>query len=137
MTHPPENGESGLTARERSALEQARRVSHVMDDAFRIPGIDVRFGLDPVIGIAPISGDAVSALASLYIVLQAVRVGAPMRTVATMLLLVGADAVVGSIPLIGTLLDGVIKVNNRNAELLETHVHRAARRRNATGAVTH
>jgi hypothetical protein len=43
-----------------------------------------------------------------------------------MLLLVAVDLFVGSIPVLGTLMDAVIKVNKRNARVLESHVEPAS-----------
>jgi hypothetical protein len=93
-----------------------------MDDALRIPGTGFRIGLDPVLGIVPVSGDAIAALGSLYIVLQGFRIGVPGRTLATMLLLVAVEFLVGSIPVLGTILDAVIKVNKRNTKTLESYL---------------
>jgi hypothetical protein len=98
----------------------------VLDDAVRIPGTGFRVGLDPILGILPVAGDAVATIGSLYIVLQGLRVGVPLRTLATMLLLVAVDLFVGSIPVLGTLMDAVIKVNERNARVLESHVEPAS-----------
>lgn len=114
--------QSSTSARNRAALERARTVSYVMDDALRIPGTGFRIGLDPVLGIVPVSGDAIAALGSLYIVLQGFRIGVPGRTLATMLLLVAVEFLVGSIPVLGTILDAVIKVNKRNTKTLESYL---------------
>lgn len=103
-------------------VERARRVGTLMDDAFEIPGLGYRIGLDPLIGIAPVSGDAVAAAASLYIVLEGFRLGVPLQTLTSMVLLVGLDFVVGSIPVVGTVIDAVLKVNKRNAATLESYV---------------
>ena len=104
------------------AVERSRRVGGLMDEAFTVPGLGYRVGLDPLVGIAPVAGDAVAATTSLYIVAEAVRIGAPVRTLVTMVLLIGIDFLVGSIPVLGTALDAVLKVNKWNASMLESHV---------------
>lgn len=88
--------------------------------------MNYRIGLDPILGILPVSGDAVAALASLYIVLQGVRVGVPRHELATMILFIAVEFVVGSVPVLGTLLDAVVKVNQRNVRVLESHVEATA-----------
>jgi len=118
--------ENGAAARDRAAVGRALAVGRVLDDAVRIPGTGFRVGLDPILGILPVAGDAVATIGSLYIVLQGLRVGVPLRTLATMLLLVAVDLFVGSIPVLGTLMDAVIKVNKRNARVLESHVEPAS-----------
>lgn len=115
-------GENVSQADAERAVERTRRVGTLLDAAIRIPGTRYRIGLDPIVGIVPVSGDAVAAIASLYIVLEAFRVGVPYRTLATMLLFVGVDFLLGSIPLFGPLVDAVLKVNRRNADTLESYV---------------
>ena len=104
------------------ALRRSRTVSHLLDEAFRVPGTDLRVGLDPILGIAPVGGDAVALLLSMYPVLEALREGLPKSTIARMLLNVTLDATVGSIPLLGTLFDVVWKANERNVRLMERHL---------------
>ena len=111
----------GLTADEAAAMERVRSVSHLLDEAVRIPGTDIRVGLDPFLSIVPIGGDLVGATISLYPVLEAVRLGVPKRTVALMLGLIAVDAVVGAIPVLGSVFDAVWKANEWNRRLLERH----------------
>lgn len=122
---------SGADVRERSpatadgteqAVERARTMGRLLDDAVRVPGTQFRVGLDPILGIAPVSGDALAAVGALYIVFQAYRVGVPTGTLASMVLLIGLDFLVGSIPVVGTFVDAVTKVNKRNAAAIESHV---------------
>ena len=110
-------------ARER-ALGRARTVATVMDDVVRIPGTNIRIGLDPVLSIVPVTGDAVGAAIGLYVVLEALRVGVPKRTLVVMLGLLGLDFVLGSIPVVGPLFDAALRVNDRNTRILESHVDR-------------
>ncbi|MFC7027676.1 DUF4112 domain-containing protein [Halomicroarcula sp. GCM10025324] len=105
-----------------AALERTRTVASAMDDVVRVPGTNLRFGLDPLLSIVPVTGDAVGALISLYIVFEAVRLGVPKRTLARMLALVGLDFALGSIPVVGPLFDAFLRVNDRNNRLLESHV---------------
>lgn len=112
-------------ARETAALERVHLVSRLLDDAFRIPGTDIRFGLDPVLGILPVAGDAVATMVSLYPVAEAYRLGVPRRTLAWMLGRIAVDAVVGSVPLVGPVFDTVWKANVRNRRTLERYVTRS------------
>ena len=107
---------------EHPALRRSRVVSRLMDDAVRVPGTDYRVGLDPILGIAPVGGDAVALGLSLYPILEAIRHDLPKWTVARMLLNVTLDATVGSIPVLGTLFDAVWKANERNVRLMERHL---------------
>lgn len=116
------SGADFASAADRAAVERARWVGEVMDDSVPVPGTDYRIGLDPILGILPVSGDAVAAVTSLYIVVQGYRIGVPLSTIATMLGRIGVDFAVGSIPILGTLLDAGIKANKRNAETLAAHL---------------
>ncbi|MFB6163539.1 MAG: DUF4112 domain-containing protein [Haloarculaceae archaeon] len=106
----------------RAALDRARRASHVLDEAFRVPVIDYRVGLDPIVSLLPVAGDSAMGVVSLYVVFQAVRAGAPRRVVAVMLALVAIDVTIGSVPILGTVFDAVWKANAWNVALLERHL---------------
>ena len=107
---------------EEETLERCRTVAAALDDAVPIPGTDRRVGLDSVLGLLPVAGDAVAAAASSYIVLEAARLGAPRSTLARMTFNVALDFGIGSIPILGDLFDAVFKANRKNVELLERHL---------------
>src|SRR4051812_40975759 len=50
-----------------ASLARARTVGDLLDNALRIPGTNVRVGLDPLVGLIPGFGDLVGGLASAYI----------------------------------------------------------------------
>lgn len=104
------------------ALERAETVAHLLDEAIRLPIVGYRIGLDPLLGIVPVAGDTVAALASLYVVFVGARLDVPPRSLATMLAFIGLDYVVGSVPVVGTVIDAVLKVNERNVAVVEAHV---------------
>lgn len=101
--------------------QRIHRAAHLLDTRFRIPGTRVTFGLEPILGLVPGVGDAAGLLASAGVVVQAVRLGARGWTLALMLWHVTVDAVVGSIPILGTIFDVIYKANQRNVRLLERH----------------
>ncbi len=92
-----------------------------MDTAIRIPGTGIRFGADSVLGLIPGVGDAGSALVGLFIVNEARRLGVPRHKLVRMLGNLGADAVTGSVPLLGDLFDVYFKSNRRNLQILLDH----------------
>jgi hypothetical protein len=105
-------------------VARARTVAHFLDEAVRVPGTNYRIGLDPILGLLPVVGDAPAAAASAYVVATAAAVGVPRATLARMLLVVAVDAVVGSLPVVGDVFDAVFKANVRNVRLLEARVDR-------------
>lgn len=98
------------------------RLSHVLDDAIRIPGTDFRIGADAIIGLIPGVGDAAGALIGGYMIYEAHQLGAPAKVKWTMARNVGIDAVIGVIPLVGDLSDFVFRANRKNMALLREHI---------------
>lgn len=94
------------------------RLAQVLDTAFRIPGTRIRFGVDQLLGLVPGLGDAIAALIGGFIVWTAVRVGAPRLVIGRMLVNIAVDAIVGAVPLAGTVFDIAFKAHRRNARLL-------------------
>lgn len=109
-------------ADEPRAMERVRTVARLLDEAIELPVINYRIGLDPILGILPVGGDALSAAISLYIVAEAAQMGASRDTLLKMLFNIGVDAVVGMIPVLGTVVDAVWKANERNVALLEAEL---------------
>lgn len=109
-------------AERQQKAEALDRLAHWLDDRFKIPGTNIRFGLDGLLGIVPGIGDTASSLASLYLVIEARRLGVPRLTIARMLINVLLDWVIGLIPLLGDIFDIAYKANRRNIALLQKHL---------------
>ena len=113
-------------AEQEAALDRLRRFAKLLDSAFRVPGTNMEMGLEGLVGLIPGVGDFASAVVSLYVPFEAIRMGAPWAKVAQMLLNILVDAVLGSIPLVGDLFDIAFKANNRNVRLLEEYLGRSS-----------
>lgn len=98
-----------------------RQVTALLDDRFRLPGTDVRLGLDALIGLAPGVGDVVGFAVSGVLVLHMVRYGASGMLIVKMLWNALLDALLGAIPLLGIFFDIGFRANRRNLRLLEEH----------------
>ena len=99
-----------------------RQLVLLMDGAFRIPGTEIRVGLDPILGLLlPGAGDVLGALPSFLIIALATRQGVPPVVVLRMLLNVAIDSLVGAIPLFGDVFDVTFRSNQMNLALLERH----------------
>lgn len=97
-------------------------LSHLLDDFLRIPGTQIRFGLDGIIGLIPGIGDVIGAMASWIIILAAWLRGVPRVTLARMLANVAIETIVGTIPILGDAFDIAWKANRKNFALLERSV---------------
>jgi Domain of unknown function (DUF4112) len=95
-----------------------------LDDRFEIPGTSIRFGLDALIGWIPGIGDALAALASLFLVFAAWKRGAARITVLRMMLNLAIEDTLGAIPIVGDVAHVAWKANRRNYNLLiRDHQH--------------
>jgi hypothetical protein len=104
------------------SVTRVRTLARLLDSAVKIPGTNIRFGADSLVGLIPGLGDMAGAILSGYIVLVATRLGAPASVVTRMLLNVGADTLLGSVPVVGDLFDVAWKSNQKNVALLEQHL---------------
>jgi hypothetical protein len=100
-------------------LQEIRELAHLLDNSLRIPLIGYRFGVDAILGLVPVIGDFSAFALSAYIIYRAARMGAPASLLARMLVNALGDTLVGSIPVLGTVVDVVWKANARNLRLLE------------------
>ena len=105
-------------------LNRIRRISRLMDTAFRIPGIGLKIGWDPILGLIPGAGDLIATAISAYIIFLAARFRLPRGVLGMMVFNIGLEAIVGTIPLLGDIFDAFYKSNVRNLELLETYLQR-------------
>jgi hypothetical protein len=118
------------TRRQPSRAERIARIdalATLLDTAFVVPGTDIRFGLDAVIGLIPGIGDAITTALSLYIVREARALGAPRLLVARMIANVVLDGVVGVVPIVGDAFDVAWRANRRNMALLLVHLDNTPR----------
>ena len=123
------------TALSGSSLARVRAVSQLLDNALRVPGTNIRVGLDPLVGLIPGFGDLVGGLASAYIILEAARAGAPASVLLRMLGNVGIDTALGALPVAGDVFDVAWKSNARNVRLLERHLEAPRETRSASIAL--
>lgn len=109
---------------EPAELRRIKAIAYWLDERFRIPGTNIRIGLDGLAGFVPGIGDAATSVIALYLVAEAYRLGMPRRVIARMLSNVGLDFVLGSIPLLGDVFDVAFKANRRNVRLLLDQLER-------------
>jgi uncharacterized protein DUF4112 len=104
------------------SLAAVSRFAYWLDAGIRIPGTNLRFGLDPILGLIPGAGDAAGAVLAGWILVEAIRLGASRATVLRIAGNIALDAAVGAVPLLGDIFDFAWKANLRNVALLERHL---------------
>ena len=111
-----------ITNPERTArIEQLRQFAELLDGAFKIPGTNIQFGLDAIIGLVPGIGDIVAGGISLWLIREARRLGAPQWLIARMVWNVAVEVTVGAVPIVGDMFDVAWKANRKNIALLIRH----------------
>ena len=112
-------------------LKQLGRLAKLMDAQFRIPGTDIRFGLDGIIGLIPGAGDLSTFAVSGYMLWIMANNGASGFVLARMTLNILIDALIGSIPILGDVFDIAFKANMRNIQLMQEHYEEGRHRGSA------
>lgn len=113
-------------------LVALRKFARIMDEAFPLPGTNIRVGLDAVIGLIPGIGDVVGGVLSTWIVAGALRHRVPARIIARMVLNICIDLLFGAVPVAGDVFDFLFEENMRNMRLLELHRDRRRPPRSTT-----
>ncbi len=105
-------------------LARLEAVAKLLDIAFILPGTNIRYGIDGLIGLIPVVGDIIATALSLWLVREARALGAPWHVTARMLANVAVQGVVGTVPVAGDAFDVLFRANMRNARLLRRWLDR-------------
>ncbi|MDX1671470.1 MAG: DUF4112 domain-containing protein [Balneolaceae bacterium] len=97
---------------------KSENIADLLDSRYRIPGTDIRFGIDPLLGLLPGIGDWLGAILSAYLMVLATRMGAGLSVLSRMFLNIMIDLLFGAVPVLGDLFDFGWRANERNARLL-------------------
>jgi hypothetical protein len=104
-----------------STIQVVERVSRILDSQFTIPGTKIKFGVDPIMSLFPVIGDLLTYVISAMLIYTMHNQGASRNVVIKMMLNSTLDAVVGTIPIVGTIFDVFYRSNDRNVKLLKEH----------------
>ncbi len=108
-------------------MERLRQWSWLLDQAFRVPGTNIRFGWDAIVGLVPGLGDLSSPIFGALLIAQAYRMGVPRIVQARMVINAIVDALLGLVPGLGNVADVFWRANTYNMQLLERHAQPGAR----------
>lgn len=110
----------------REALEQKAKTSkfiaYLLDECIRIPGTQIRIGLDPILGLVPGGGETVSSVVGAFLLADASRRGIPFRTLFKMGGNLLVNATIGALPGVGDLFSAWFKSNSRNFDLMRVYI---------------
>ena len=102
-------------------LAQLRQWARWLDTVFRIPGTQIRFGIDPLLSLIPGLGDLTSPAFTLLLLVQGLYLRVPRIVMMRMILNAFIDALLGVIPVAGNVADVFWRANTTNLALLERH----------------
>jgi hypothetical protein len=99
----------------------AERLAYFLDDWIRIPGTNIKFGLDAVVGLVPGVGDLVTGTGSVALLLLALKRGVPTAGLMRMIFNIGMDVVGGAIPVLGDFFDVAWRSNRKNLDVIKRY----------------
>lgn len=107
---------TGQDAHDRS--EVSRIIAHWMDEFIRIPGTNIRLGLDPLIGLFPVLGGFLSSSVSIVVLLEGARLRLPVTVLGRMGINILANVMLDAIPFAGDVASVFFRSNTRNLALI-------------------
>jgi hypothetical protein len=97
-------------------------MERLLERGFTVPGTGIAIGLDAVVGLIPVVGDAIGAALGAYLVWEARNLGLPKWKLWRMVGNVAFDAAVGAVPVAGDLFDFAFRSNTRNMKIVRAHL---------------
>ena len=105
-----------------SVRQRVEALEHLLEGLFEVPGLGRKVGLDAIVGLIPVVGDAITAAMGLYLVWEARNLGMPRWQLWRMAGNVGIDSLIGAVPLAGDLFDLAFRSNTRNLRIIRKHL---------------
>ncbi|MGZ5243982.1 MAG: DUF4112 domain-containing protein [Bacteroidia bacterium] len=116
-------------------LAKIESFTRLLDNQFKIPGTDFRFGIDPLIGLIPFAGDIFSLGFQGVLLTSMMKFGVSRKVMILMAVNIAIDFIVGSIPVLGNIFDFYFKSSQRNLELMKRHFHEGKHQGSGTGTL--
>lgn len=107
-----------------AARRRVEMLELLLERSILIPGLNRHIGLDAILGLVPVVGDAISAALGAYIIWEARNMGLPKWKIWRMVGNLGVDTAIGAIPLAGDAFDFIFRSNSRNLRILKRHLDR-------------
>lgn len=110
----------------RDTVTTLRWWADLLDSRFRVPGTQIRFGIDPLLSLVPGIGDLASPVFAVVLIVQGLRQRVPRVVLLRMMLNALLDALIGAVPLLGNVGDVFWRANVANLALLDRHARAGA-----------
>jgi ABC-type antimicrobial peptide transport system permease subunit len=103
------------------SLAWLRLWADLLDSRFTIPGTRIRFGLDPLLSLIPGLGELASPAFAVALLVQGIAQGLPKVILTRIVANAMVDALIGAVPVLGTVADIFWRANRDNLRLLERY----------------
>ena len=102
--------------------QRIEALERLLEGMFEVPLLGRKVGLDALLGLVPVAGDAIAAIMGLYLVWEARNLGMPRWQLWRMAGNVGVDSLIGAVPVAGDLFDFLYRSNTRNLKIVRRHL---------------
>lgn len=116
--------QSDSEQKESNHVSDVEALARLLDSRFNIPGFNMKFGIDSLIGLIPVVGDIFTALLGLYIIGRAILLGGSATLIVRMFINLIIDAVLGAFPFLGDVFDLAFRSNSMNINMLIKHLEK-------------
>ena len=99
-------------------LDRLKNRAAWLDEAFRIPGTELRIGVSSIVGLLPGAGDGMMMLVAATIVYRGMRLGAPTRTLVWLSIVLLVEGIIGLVPVVGDAIGVLWSANLQNVGYL-------------------
>ncbi|TWA91565.1 uncharacterized protein DUF4112 [Azospirillum brasilense] len=107
-----------------AARRRLEWLARMMDSAVRVPGTNITFGADAMLGLVPGFGNLATTAVSGYLIREAWRLGVPRGKLLRMVGNVAMDSLISAVPVAGNIADVFWKANRKNMAILAEHLDR-------------
>lgn len=112
-----------LTQQEVIRLERdLAKFANMMDSVVRIPFTKQGVGADAALSTIPVAGDLAGFALTCYAIYKALQIGVPQSKLNPVIKLATMDAVVGFIPVAGTIFDIFIRPSRKALDIVHDHI---------------
>jgi hypothetical protein len=105
-----------------SVRRRVEALERLLERVIVIPGINRPIGLDVILDVVPIAGDAAAAALGSYMIWEARNLGMSKWQMTRMAGNVGFDFLLGLIPWVGAIPDFFFRSNSRNLRIIRRHL---------------
>lgn len=98
------------------------KFANMMDSVVRIPFTKQGVGADAALSTIPVAGDIAGFVLTCYAIYKAKQLGVPQQKLNPVVKMAAVDAVVGFIPVVGTVFDVFIRPSRKALDVVHEHI---------------